>query len=136
MELVVMIAKLGVELHSCTKDSMEGFTNLLVELNTQSEDLRPARLMLCHVCRRNLLNSEDRWIQQIDSEDKLVTGIAFYEGNHSVRKDLQKAARYLNAALSAGNSDANYYLGMLYGSGNGVRKCNMTASEYFEKGTR
>ncbi len=136
IKLMGMIAKLDVGLQSCAKDVKQGFTKVLVKLNTQSEDVRLAKAMLCHVCRMRLLNSEGRWIEEIDSEDKLATGIAFYEGNRSVRKDFQKAARYLNSALNAGNSEAYYYLGMMHRSGSGVQKCNLTAFEYFEKGTR
>ncbi len=135
ISLMRMISKLDTGLQSHTKDVKEGFAKILVEMNTQSEDLRPAKLKLNHVCRRHLLHSEDRWIEQIGS-DKLATGIAFYEGNRSVRKDFLKAARYLNAALKAGNSEAYYYVGMLYRFGSGVQKSNITAFEYFEKGTR
>ncbi len=92
--------------------------------------------MLWHVCQMQLLNSEGRWIEKIDSEDTLATGIAFYEGNRSVQKDFQKAARYLNAALNAGNSEAHYYLGMLYRNGWGVQISNKTVFEYYDKGTR
>ncbi len=136
IKLMGMIAKLEVGLQSCATDIREGFAKVLMELNAQSEDLRPVKAMLCHVCRTQLLNSGDQWIEEIDSVDKLATGIAFYEGSQSVPKDLQKAARYLNAALNAGNSEAYYYLGMLYRSGGGVEKCNITAFKYFEKGTR
>ncbi len=136
IKLMGMIAKLDVGLQSCAKDVKEGFTKVLVELNTQSEDVRPAKAMFCHICRMQLLNSEGRWIEEIDSEDKLATGIAFYEGNRSVHKDFLKAARYLNSALNAGNSEAYYYLGMLYRYGNGVQRCNKTAFDYFEKGSR
>ncbi len=56
----------------------------------------------------------------------MATGIAFYEGNRRIRKDFVKAARYLNAALRAGNSEANYYLGI----------CNKTAFQFFEEEMR
>ena len=42
----------------------------------------------------------------------------------------------MNAALNARNSEACYYLGMLYRSGSGVQMCYKTVPEYFKKGTR
>ncbi len=64
-------------------------------------------------------------------DDRLATEIAFYEGNRSIQKDFLKAARYFNAALIAGNSEANYYLGMLYRTDSGVEICNETAFQFF-----
>ena len=60
------------------------------ELNTQSADLRPAKAMLFQVSQMQLLNSEDRWIEEIDLDDKLATGISFYEGNQSIHNDFGK----------------------------------------------
>lgn len=73
-------------------------------------------------------------MEEIDATDKLATGIAFYEGNQSVEKDFQKAARYFNAALSARKREANYYLGLLYQTGQGVDRCNISAFEFFSSG--
>ncbi len=90
IKLMGMMAKLDVGLQSCAKDVMVEFTEVLQELNTQSEDVRTAKAMLCHVCRMQLLNTQDQWTEEIDSEYKLATGIAFDEGDRSVRKDFQK----------------------------------------------
>ncbi len=97
-----MIAKLDFGQQSCTKDVREEFALLLVDLNMQSKDLRSAKRMLCLGCRIQLVNSKDRSIEENNSIDKLAAGVLFYEGNQSVGKDLQKAARYLNAAVNAG----------------------------------
>ncbi len=136
IKLMGMIAKLDVSLQSCTIDVREGFARVFVELNTQLEYFRPAKSLLCPVYQKQLLSSEDQWIEEIVSAEKLATGIAFYEGNKSIPIDFQKAARFLNAALNEGNSEAYYYLGMLYRSGRGVQQCNVTAFEYFEKVAR
>ncbi len=135
IELIGMIAKLDAGLQSCRVDVRGEFTTVLMELYTQSEDLQPVKSFLCQVYRMHLLNVDDRWIKEIDSLKKLATGIAFYEANQSICKDSQKAARYFNSALKEGNSEAYYYFGMLYRSGNGVQKCNITAFEYFKRGT-
>ncbi len=136
IKLMGIIAELYVGLRSCENNVREGFAKVLFELNTQPEDLQPAKSMFCQVCRMHLSNSDDRWMEGIESGDKLAIGRAFYEGNQCIRKDFQKAARFLNAALKAGNSEAYYYLGMLYSSGSCIKKCNITAFEHFEKGAR
>ncbi len=79
---------------------------------------------------------QDRWVENMDLDDRLETGIVFYEGNRSVRKDFAKAARYFNGSLKAGNFEANYYLGMLYRTGSEVQLCNETTFHFFERGMR
>ncbi len=75
-------------------------------------------------------------MQEIDLAIKQATGIAYYEGTGSILKNFSKAARYLNAVLKNGSSEASYYLEILHRSGNGMKKCNVTAFKYFEKGAR
>ncbi len=146
IKVMGMIAKLDVDQRSSSNDMRHGFSKVLTELDAHSNGVQPARSMFCHVCQRRYSKSkslvlenqcrEERWAENIDLDDRLATGIAFYEGNRCIRKDFFKAARYLNAALDAGHSEANYYLGMLYRTGSGVQMCNETAFQFFEKGTR
>ncbi len=135
IELKWLIPKLDLALHSGANDVDKAFAKIIEELNAQSENLRLATAMLSHIRRTKLLSPRDRWVVDTDSRKQLASGIAFYEGNQSVRKDFRKAARYLNDALNAGNSGAYYYLGMLYRCGDGVQRCLKTAIEYFEKGS-
>ena len=130
-----MIAKLEAELQSSTNDATERVKKVLGELNLQSENLRPAKLLLCHLSGMKSLHSEDRLINGIDSRKNLATVVVFFEANISIGKDFQKAARYLNAAPKARNWNAYYYLRMIYPSGFGVPRPNIMAIEYFEKKT-
>ncbi len=128
-----------------TKERVEEISANVVELKNRSIDMEPAESLLQQVFQQKFVamsgvldesqRRDEGWINQIDGIQKLATGISFYEGNQSFNKDYVKAARYLNAALEAGKWEANYYLGMLYRRGKGVKRCNVTAVHHFEKGT-
>ncbi len=141
-----LIAKCAVDKRSLWNGIGRRFSKVLMEQDTEPNSPKPVRSIFSRVCQKHISNSkriflrsqcrQDRWPENIDIDGRYATGIAFYEGNQSIQEDFAKAARYLDAALRARNSEANYYLGMMYSNGNGVQMCNETAFQLFERGTR
>ncbi len=146
IKVLGMIAKLDIHQRSSSKGVYHGLFRVLKELFALPNGLKQAQLLFCHFSQIHCLKSKslvlrkqcrrERWDENINQGEKIAAEIVFFEGNCTIQQDFLKAARYLNAALSAGNSEANYYLGMLYRTGRGVQICNRTALRFFEKGAR
>ncbi len=64
----------------------------------------------------------------------LSTGVCLYKAEFRVQ-NYEVAAQHFNSAVRMGWSQGYYYLGMLYKSGLGVEKCNITAKNFFQYGT-
>jgi TPR repeat protein len=86
-----------------------------------------------------------RWLRRVDAslDDSVLIqlGIHSYWGK-GVRTDHQAAVRCFRKAIRGENmsecdrDDANFYLGIAYLEGNGVRKSSRMAQEYFEQANR
>ncbi len=146
IKLVGLIGNFNAQQYSTANDMKAGFTQILTRLPSDSAEFRTEKTLLCRICQDKFTEvssavdaakrREDNWMTEVDSTTQLSLGIAFYEGNPRVPQDYFKAARFLNAALNAGRREANYYLGMMCKSGQGVSQCNIAAFEFFNSGTR
>ena len=72
-------------------------------------------------------------IHQMPGSVHLSTGENLFYCKHGVR-DFRAAARHFHAAANLGWSQAYYYLGMLYKSGWGVERCDVTCKNFFQMG--
>ena len=143
IQMMGMICSLVSE-NRVLQSEIENISRKFSELKDRLVDTGPAEAVLVEVCQikctgsKDVCNtselSESRWLEGVGPGDKLAIGISWYNGNGSFGKDYEKAARHLNAAVRAGMSEANYYLGKLYQGGLGVERCDITAVNCFKKG--
>ncbi len=64
----------------------------------------------------------------------LSAGVHLYKAESGVQ-DFEVVAQHFNFAIRMGWIQGHYYLGMLYKSGFGVERCDITARNFFEQGT-
>ncbi|EPK8022007.1 tetratricopeptide repeat protein [Providencia rettgeri] len=60
-------------------------------------------------------------------------GFMYGDSNGYVKEDYKKSKYWFEKSAAQGNADANYFLGLLYLTGNGVEKDKSKANKLFKK---